>query len=167
MLHSYVCYTLDKRVKMNFIKGMQMSPEAAFMAYVKKNDLSMTLQRKVIVETFLETEGHFSAEDLFDLVKAKVPDIGQATVYRTLKLLVDSGLADRIELEGTLALYEHAYGHNHHDHLICMECGTKVEVFDQAIEERQEELAATHGFNLTRHRMYLYGLCPKCQPAGK
>ncbi len=82
---------------MSFIPGMSKTAEQVFMEYLQDNGLSMTPQRKVIVETFLETEGHFSAERLCTLVKGKAPEIGQATVYRTLKLLVESGLADTID----------------------------------------------------------------------
>jgi len=141
---------------------MYKTAEQVFVEFLKDNGLSMTPQRKVIVETFLETEGHFSAERLCELVKDKAPDVGQATVYRTLKLLTESGLADSIDTGDGGALYEHAYGHAHHDHLICLKCNKKVEIYDEMIERRQEEVARQHDFELTRHRMYLYGLCPDC-----
>ncbi|QJB56943.1 transcriptional repressor [Pseudodesulfovibrio sp. zrk46] len=141
---------------------MNKSAQSVFIEYMRDNGFAMTPQRKVIVETFLETEGHFTAESLCELVKNKVPDVGQATIYRTLKLLVESGLADTIDgLDGT-ALYEHDYGHSHHDHLICVRCNKKIEVFDEAIEKRQEEVAEEYDFKLTRHRMYLYGVCSDC-----
>ena len=146
---------------------MSKSAEQVFIEFLRRSGLSMTPQRKVIVETFLEAEGHFSAEDLVELVKRKMPDLGQATVYRTLKLLVDSGLADSIEPGDGVTLYEHRYGHEHHDHLICLQCGRKVEVCDGVIETRQEAVAAGHGFELTRHRMYLYGLCADCLPKAR
>jgi len=142
---------------------MLKTAEQVFIEYLRDNGLSMTPQRKVIVETFLETEGHFSAEELCTLVKRKMQELGQATIYRSLKLLVDSGLADAIDPGDGMTLYEHSYGHAHHDHLICVTCGKKVEMCDEAIEERQEQVAAEHGFTLTRHRMYLYGLCGDCQ----
>lgn len=141
---------------------MSISAEQAFVQYLKCEGLSMTPQRKVIVETFLETEGHFSADDLYEKVHGKAGEIGQATLYRTLKLLIESGLADTFDgLDGSV-LYEHAFGHSHHDHLICLKCHRKVEIYDPVIEERQEDVARGHGFSLTRHRMYLYGLCPDC-----
>ncbi|WP_322785280.1 MULTISPECIES: transcriptional repressor [Pseudodesulfovibrio] len=124
--------------------------------------MSLTPQRKAIVETFLESEGHFSAEQLYERVGRRMSDIGQATVYRTLKLLVDSGLADAFDLGEGVTLYEHRYGHEHHDHLVCLVCGRKVEIVDAAIERRQEALAVEYGFTLTRHRMFLFGLCPGC-----
>lgn len=142
---------------------MLKSAEQVFMEYLRDNGLSMTPQRKAIVEVFLETEGHFSAERLYELVKAKASEVGQATIYRTLKLLTESGLADSIEDGDGSILYEHAYGHAHHDHLICVQCNKKIEIFDETIEKRQAEVADKHEFKLTRHRMYLYGLCPDCK----
>ena len=147
---------------MSFIVAMQKSPEQVFVEFLKENGMSMTPQRKVIVETFLDTEGHFTAEQLYMLVRQKAPDVGQATVYRALRLLVDSGLADSMDTGDGGALYEHAYGHDHHDHLICVVCDKKVEIFDAAIERRQEEVAEAHGFELTRHRMLLFGVCAEC-----
>ncbi|WP_319468404.1 transcriptional repressor [uncultured Pseudodesulfovibrio sp.] len=148
---------------MNFIVGMSKGAETAFMDYMASHNLSMTPQRKIIVETFLETEGHFSAEHLCRLVKEKASDIGQATIYRTLRILVESGLADSMDPGDGVALYEHAYGHQHHDHLICVNCGATIEIFDETIESRQEKVAEDHGYKLTRHRMFLFGLCADCQ----
>ncbi|WP_272699593.1 Fur family transcriptional regulator [Desulfovibrio sp. Fe33] len=141
---------------------MSISAEQVFQNYLGEAGLSMTPQRMAIVQTFLETGGHIPADRLCELVRAKSPEIGQATVYRTLKLLIESGLADTIESPDGGVLYERAYGRSHHDHLICLKCKRKVEIFDPVIEERQEEVARAHGFTLSRHRMYLYGLCPDC-----
>ncbi len=154
---------LDIYLKMDFIFKMSDEARKIFIDYLAGNRLSMTPQRKVIVETFLETEGHFSAEELLLLVQQKVPEIGLATVYRTLKLLIDSGLADNLDFGCGVALYEHSFGHAHHDHLICTRCDSKVEVLDEVIERKQEELARKNGYTLTRHRMILFGLCPECQ----
>ncbi|WP_421899742.1 Fur family transcriptional regulator [Maridesulfovibrio sp.] len=150
-------------MKMDFIFDMTSEAAKIFVDYLAQNGLSMTPQRKVIVETFLETEGHFSAEDLLLLVQKRVPEVGQATVYRTLKLLVDSGLAESLDFGCGVALYEHSYGHEHHDHLVCTKCQKKVEVVDDGIERRQEVLARENGYVLTHHRMLLFGLCPECQ----
>ncbi|MGE4292136.1 MAG: Fur family transcriptional regulator [Desulfovibrio sp.] len=143
------------------------SAQQVFLEFLMSKSLSMTPQRKTIVETFLESEDHFSAEQLYERVGRRMPDIGQATVYRTLKLLVDSGLAETIDLGDGATLYEHRYGHDHHDHLVCIVCGRKIEIVDPAIESRQEALAEKYGFILTRHRMYLFGLCPECARADR
>lgn len=150
-------------MKMNFIAEMTHQAEKKFMDFLSGRGLSITPQRKVIVESFLETEGHFSAEDLYRIVRDKLPEIGQATVYRTIKLLLESGLAESFDFGEDAVMYEHAYGHRHHDHIICMQCGRKVEFYDEEIERKQEKLAEKNGYVLTRHRMYLYGICPACQ----
>ncbi|XPV75053.1 MAG: Fur family transcriptional regulator [Desulfovibrio sp.] len=139
------------------------TPQDVFIGHLKENGLSMTPQRALIVETFLEEEGYFSAEHLFGKVREMNSGVGQATVYRTMKLLVDSGLADAFDPGDGVMLYEHSYGHSHHDHLICETCGKKVEVRDDSIEARQEELAVQYGFEMTSHRMLLFGICPDCQ----
>ncbi|WP_419785951.1 Fur family transcriptional regulator [Pseudodesulfovibrio sp.] len=142
---------------------MKYTAQHAFIGFLRQHHLSMTSQRKVIVETFLDAKGHLTADRLFEMVRDKAPDIGQATVYRTLKLLVDSGLADSFDPGGGVALYEQSFGQEHHDHLICVRCGRKVEICSDAIEARQEAVAKAAGFTLTRHRMYLYGICPDCR----
>ena len=88
--------------------------------------------------------------------------MGVATVYRTLKLLCAAGLCRRLKVEGGPARYEHLYGHQHHDHLICTRCGTFVEVVDPEIERLQEKLSKIHGFTPQQHRMELYGICSNC-----
>lgn len=140
------------------------SAREVFMDYLNDQGLSLTPQRSIIVNIFLEEEGHFTTEELYAKVQRHDPGIGQATVYRTLKLLVESGLADSFNVDGGSAIYEHSYGHDHHDHLICSACGRKVEILNEAIERQQEVVAKEHGFSLTRHRMLLFGLCPNCRP---
>lgn len=137
-----------------------------FMDYLRDNGLSMTPQRAVIVDAFLSSEGHFTSEDLFNRVRQRDSAIGLATVYRTLKLLTESGLADTFDPGSGVALYEHSYGHKHHDHLICTVCNRKVEIVDSEIEKRQEELAEKNGFLLSSHRMLLFGVCPECDEKG-
>ncbi|NDV28557.1 Fur family transcriptional regulator [Desulfovibrio sp. JC010] len=145
---------------------MQKEPQTVFIEYLNKNGLNITPQRRAIVETFLETEGHFTAEQLASYVRERTPEIGMSTVYRTLKLLVDSGVADCLDLGNKVDLYEHAYGHTHHDHLVCTKCGKKVEFTCECLERQQGVFAARHGYELTRHRVVLYGICSECQEKG-
>lgn len=135
-----------------------------FLEYLKRKDLKLTNQRKAILLTFWACEGHLSPEELYAQVQTKNPHIGQATVYRTLKLLVDAGLAKEVHFtKDSPILYERVLDRSHHDHLICESCGLNMEVMDPQIERLQEELAEKHGFRLTGHRMNLYGLCPSCR----
>jgi len=116
----------------------------------------------LILNAFLKSAGHSSSEELYDLIKRDDPSIGQATIYRTMKLLVDAGLARSVDFGDGIVRYEQKLGHEHHDHLICEQCGIHVEVVDSVIEELQEDLAKRHGFRLYRHKMVLYGLCAEC-----
>jgi len=133
-----------------------------FAEYVATQRLKMTPQRRHILEVFLGQNGHVTSEELYELVKKSYKTIGQATVYRTLKLLSGSGLAKEVDFGDGVTRYE-LHGQDHHDHLICERCGRNEEVLDETIEKLQEEVAKRHGFTLTRHKMYLYGLCPDCR----
>lgn len=137
-------------------------PESVFKEYLAQNNLKMTPQRRLILDVFLKCRGHPASEELYDKVKKKDASVGQATVYRTLKLLADSGLAEEVHFGDGVVRYEHILDQGHHDHLICERCGKKLEVVDETIEDLQEKLAEKHGFVLTGHAMYLYGICPEC-----
>jgi len=143
----------------------QKTPFDVFAAYLAENRLKVTPQRKLILDTFLKEPGHVSAEELYDTVKRHDPSIGQATVYRTLKLFSGCGLAEAVSFADGIARYELNFEAEHHDHLICEGCGQTIEIMDPVIENRQEELAAKYGYVLARHRMDLYGLCPACRKA--
>lgn len=138
-------------------------PFVAFREFLRRNEYKLTPQRELILDTLLQMEGHPAPEELYYEVKKRDPSIGQATVYRTLKLLSQAGMAKELHFGDGLTRYEHKYGQTHHDHLICERCGANIEVVDETIERLQEELAAKHGFRLTGHRMYLYGVCGECR----
>lgn len=142
-------------------------PVVLFCDYAASQRLKMTPQRRHILDVFLTLSGHVTSEELYELVKKSYKSIGQATVYRTLKLLSESGIAKPVDFGDGLTRYERQHGDDHHDHLICERCGKNVEVLDETIEKLQEDVAARHGFTLTRHKMYLYGLCGDCRPAMK
>lgn len=134
-----------------------------FDDFLIKRNLRETPQRGLILDEFLKQELHTTAEELYDLVKQRDRTIGQATVYRVLKLLCEAGLAREVDFGDGVMRYEHLYGHKHHDHLVCRSCGRTVEVIDPVIEELQQRLAASYGFLLQDHEMYLYGLCENCR----
>jgi Fur family ferric uptake transcriptional regulator len=133
-----------------------------FEEYIRSKNLRHSGQRTQILDVFLKTERHLTAEELHRLVQKKNPSIGTATVYRTMKLLSDSGLCRELKLDDGSTRYEHLYGHEHHDHLVCTGCGTLVEVLDPEIEKLQEKLARAHGFRIRAHKLELYGICKKC-----
>jgi Fur family ferric uptake transcriptional regulator len=134
-----------------------------FLNYVREKGLRHTRQRSVILDTFLAAEKHITAEDLHNTLNKTNPEIGYATVHRNLKLMCDSGLAEEIKIGGKKARYEQKFGHEHHDHLICVKCGRFTEVRDERIERLQDELARAKGFNPQRHKLEIYGMCRKCR----
>ena len=131
--------------------------------YMARHGLRSTEQRRIVTEMFFASDGHLSIEDLLDKVRVEEPRIGYATVYRTLKLLKECGLAFERHFGDGVSRYEVAWEDEHHDHLICTDCEKIIEFEDNAIEVLQHEVAARHGFTLSRHKLELYGLCPDCQ----
>lgn len=136
-----------------------------FFQFLSKKKLKSTSQRELIFDVFWHIKDHVSPEELYNLVKQGDPQVGQATVYRTLKLLCESGIAREVNFDDGVARYEPTFGHSHHDHLICSNCSRSVEVVDAKIEQLQEKLAKKHGFTLAGHKMYLFGICPDCKGA--
>lgn len=134
-----------------------------FDEYISKNNLKHSEQRIKILEIFLRSERHLTADELYRLVKKALPSVGYATIYRTLKLLSECGICREIKLEDGITRYEPLRGHKHHDHLICVKCGKFVEVMDPEIEKLQEKLAHSKGFVPMRHKLEMYGLCKKCK----
>ncbi|MBU3911328.1 MAG: transcriptional repressor [Candidatus Omnitrophica bacterium] len=134
-----------------------------FVEYLKKKDLKLTDQRREILNTFLRIDKHLSVEELYDIAKKKDPSIGQATVFRTLKILCDADIAKEVDLGDGKVRYEHKYGHEHHDHLICTKCGRFIEVVDSQIEKLQEEMCKQRGFTQKLHKMEIFGICKNCR----
>jgi Fur family transcriptional regulator, ferric uptake regulator len=137
----------------------------ALRTFIAKEGLKNSRQRETIAQVFFESTEHIRVEDLLQRVRQVDPKVSQATVYRTMKLLVDCRLAEARQFQDGQTRYEASddEGH-HHDHLICTKCGKIVEFVDERIEELQEEVAASHGFKVSDHKMELYGVCdsPDC-----
>jgi Fur family ferric uptake transcriptional regulator len=141
--------------------------QEVFLKHIQKKGLKRTNQRDLILDIFLRTEEHLSSEDLYRLVKQEDPSIGQTTVYRTLKLLTEAGLAREVRFGDGITHYEHNYKHQHHDHMICSECGRIIEFFSAELEALQDKLAAKHRFQITHHLHRIIGLCVECRRASK
>jgi Fur family ferric uptake transcriptional regulator len=133
------------------------------LQFVHKNGLRRTAQREVILEIFLKTEEHLSSEDLYWLVQKKDTSIGHTTVYRSLKLFTEAGLAREVRLGDGKTYYEHHHNHEHHDHLICLQCGKVIEFFSPELEALQDEMAEKFKFKPTHHSLRILGLCEDCQ----
>ncbi len=135
-------------------------------AFMAKRGLRSTKQREQIVDVFFSQPDHVSIEELLARVRERDPAIGYATVYRTLKLLTECGVANERKFGDGLTRYELADDEAHHDHLICVECQRIVEFEEPRVEVLQEEIAAKHGFVVRSHKHELYGVCPDCQRKG-
>lgn len=133
--------------------------EAAFARFIQDQGLKTTRQRNTIIAVFFRLRGHISVEELLVEVKKVNPRIGYATVYRTLHLLVESGLVEERRFGDGLARYEGHSDVEHHDHMICLECGAISEFYNPRLEALQEQLAEENNFQIYRHRLELYGAC--------
>jgi Fur family ferric uptake transcriptional regulator len=136
---------------------------ALLQAYMAKKGLRSTDQRRLIVDTFFHAQNHVSIEDLLALVRAQDARVGYATVYRTLKLLTECGVAFERRFGDGLTRYELADDASHHDHLICVDCGDITEFEEPRIEAIQEEVAKRYGFEIRSHKHEMYGVCAKCR----
>ncbi len=142
----------------------KISPEMqVFKEYLAANKLKQTPHRKLILETFLTGEGHRSVEDIYRDVRVEESRIGYTTVYRTMKLLTQAGLAREIDLADGLTRYEHLYNHTHHDHLVCTGCGRSIEFLNAELEKIQESASSRLGFKVLDHKLQIYGLCSLCR----
>ncbi len=148
---------------MNKKTGKFQTEKKVFRDHIKEAGLRRTSQRDLILETFLGTEEHLTSEDLYSIVHKKDPDIGLTTVYRTLKLLTEAGLAREVRFGDNRTYYEHHYDHEHHDHMICTECGRVIEFFSPEIEALQDQMASNFGFRPTHHSLRMWGVCLNCQ----
>jgi Fur family transcriptional regulator, ferric uptake regulator len=131
--------------------------------HMQRKGLRSTEQRRLIVETFFTSPNHVSIEELLAQVRAHDPKVGYATVYRTLKLLSECGVAFERRFGDGLTRYELADEASHHDHLICVECDDILEFEEERIEAIQEEIAQKYGYILRSHKHEMYGVCPACQ----
>jgi Fur family transcriptional regulator, ferric uptake regulator len=131
--------------------------------YIESKGLRNTPQREVVLKVFLVTERHLSVDELHKVIKKKDKTIGYTTVYRTMQLLLECGLCEEIDFGDGIKRYEHKYGHEHHDHLVCTRCGRYIEAVKPEIEKMQEQLAKEQGFKITHHKLQIFGICRKCK----
>ncbi len=134
-----------------------------FYSYLRQNGLKKTHQKDLILETFLNTEGHLSVEDIYALVKKKDKKVGVVTVFRTLKSLTACGIAREISLGDGLTRFEHSYHHPHHHHIVCTECHRAIEFVCPELERIQDVIIQRYHFHPIHHRFQTYGICEDCR----
>ena len=143
-----------------FSRRAQLSQELnIFNALLKKKNMKLTKPRQVILEVFLQIEGYIGIEELYKRVLDEDGLIGKATVYRTMNLLLECGLAKENILSGGKRYFEKDYGKEHHDHLVCTHCGKIKEFHHKLIEKFQKVIANQHSFSITSHRMMTKPRC--------
>ena len=138
-----------------------------FERFLRENRLKHTAQRLKIVKRAFSMPKHFSAEDLYQVLKREKTYVSKATVYRTLKLLVEANFLEELEIGAREAkFYEPVHGREHHDHMICLRCGKIIEFTDREIEALQDQAASRHQFRVLSHTLKLFGLCQECDQKG-
>jgi Fur family ferric uptake transcriptional regulator len=142
----------------------RLDPREVLRRYIVKHGLKSSRQRDLVAEVFFRAGGHLRVEELLEKVREVNARVSQATVYRTVKILRDSGLAAARHFSEGETRYETSDEARHHDHLICTRCGRIVEFVNERIEDLQRRVARAHGFAVSAHRLELYGLCPRCRP---
>lgn len=134
-----------------------------FHRHLAREGRKSTQQREIILDFFLASREHPSIEELYRKLRERHPNIGYATVCRTLKLFAESGIAREIHIGDGQTRYEHIAVGEHHDHLVCTHCGTIAEFENKTIEKLQEEVADSMGFLIENHKLELYGICARCR----
>lgn len=139
-----------------------------FKQLLKANGLKFTIQREVILEMLYNSDEHLTPEGLHHLIQQKHPELntGIATVYRTLSLLEESDMVTSLSFGAQGKKYELG-AKDHHDHIICTQCGSITEFVDEEIEQRQKQITDALGFVMQEHSMQIYGICNSCQATPK
>lgn len=147
---------------------MSISKEK-FRELLKEKGLKVTNQRLLVLEVLADhKDKHLTAEDIYELVKEDYPEIGLATIYRTVQLLLEMQLVDRISLDDGCARYEigesgAGEGKHHHHHLICQTCGKVLPFRDDLLEELERHIEKETGFHVLDHELKFYGQCKECR----
>ena len=143
-----------------------MTPEKELQiieAAMRERGYRWTHQRRLIVEAALATHEHFSADELHDMCRAQDDNVSRATVYRTLGVLEEAGFVGSLDMGEGGKRYEHVIGHEHHDHMICTECGRVAEFRNQDLEKLKVKIAKAETFKIQSHSLRIFGLCGNCQ----
>lgn len=142
---------------------LHKSEKATFFSLIEQTGEMFGEDNKLILDIFLQTEGHISPEYIRKTIAADGHQVRLEIIIQTLELFCRYGMAQKAKFNGSGVLYEHLHLGVHHDHLVCTQCGTVVEFFDQELEAIQKSIVEKNGFSPLRHRLHIYGLCPSCQ----
>ena len=144
-----------------------MSYVHLFRRYLREQGLPVTQQREAVAEVVFESEGHLSVEDIEARLRERGEKTGKATVYRTMEMLVKSGLVAERDFGEGFKRYEHLFGQTPaHGHMVCEECGAVNEIHEAELKRLQDRIAADSGFTPSRYRLEIFGLCSSCKATG-
>ncbi|HUJ74974.1 MAG TPA: transcriptional repressor [bacterium] len=137
--------------------------KSRFVEFLGTKKLKLTRQREVVLREVFGGFGHFEAEEVVERLKAKRSRVSRATVYRTLELLQECQLVEKVNFGTARSFYEHVHLGEHHDHMICTRCNVVIEFYDRRLEALQDEICRKHGIHLRSHSMRLFGECQVCR----
>ncbi|HMK43796.1 MAG TPA: transcriptional repressor [Dissulfurispiraceae bacterium] len=137
-----------------------------FKRFISERGLKDTRERREIFDEVLSAEGHFDPDELFLRLRSHGSKVSRASVYRTIPLLIDSGVIEEVERVDKHAHYERIIGRQHHDHMICSRCGAVFEFYSETLERLQDELCRSHRFEKMRHHLEIVGICERCSTTG-
>jgi len=140
-----------------------MEAQKIFIEYLKKNDLKSTPERMIILQDILKLDKHFEAENLFEHIKTMNIKVSRASIYRTLDLLVQCGLVNKINFDNSCYFYEMTMNKSSHDHFICNECGKIIEFYYTELEKIHKKLIKKYNLYINNYSHQIYGLCSDCK----
>ena len=140
-----------------------LSYEEHFKSFLKEKKLKYTTERKEIIKAVVKLKKHFHAEEIYHQLLKQKSRVSLATVYRTIPLLINSGIIMETLHYQEKVVFEKIYNKPHHDHLLCIKCGKIIEFFNEDVEKIQDEICRKHGFKPTEHSLGIKGYCQKCQ----
>ncbi|MFH1352558.1 MAG: Fur family transcriptional regulator [bacterium] len=138
--------------------------EKKFINFLKAGGMKFTPERKIVLNEVLLLHRHFDTEELFQTLYKKRKRVSRASVYRILPLLVEAGLTAETPLRRRdKTNYEYIFGHGHHDHMLCLDCGGAIEFYDDRIENLANEICRKYGFKAVERRLGIKGYCRACR----
>lgn len=137
--------------------------EERFRQFLGERGLKLTNERLAVLSEALAFQGHFEPETLYDRIRRADIKASRASVYRTINLLVDCGILEKVTQSGRGAVYEPSFGRRHHDHMICNTCGRFIEFFSRELEDLQEKICGDQHFQGTSHTLEIRGICRTCR----
>ncbi len=140
---------------------------AVFQRFIRHKGMRYTPERETIIREIFSRHDHFDVDELYLRLRRRGARVSKASIYRTLPLLIEAGLISEVFFEDGHMHYEHTFGHERHSHLRCLVCGRVVEFSAPTLEGLHSRLGAEYGFQVSGHRLEVFGQCPQCQAEGK